>query len=225
VQRASRVCVTLLDRAGASATELVENAGPISEGEQDAFRVAYQQEATRAEAIVLIGSLPTGTPAEFYRALLSSQSSNKTTLDARGEELLAALCARPTLVKLNRVELEETLRRSLVVAENLLEAMAELIERGAAAVLVTDGPRPLYLRSLQGTFKLQPPLLEVVNPIGCGDAMAGAIALALTQGEEPPAAVRFGVAVAADKATRRLPGRVDPQCVRALMPRIAIREV
>ena len=60
---ATRVCTTILDRATGRITELVENGRPLDEGEFDAFRAAYAEEAARAEVVVLIGSLPGGTPA------------------------------------------------------------------------------------------------------------------------------------------------------------------
>ena len=50
-----------------------------------------------AGVVVLIGSLPPGTPGTYYRELVE-QTAAKVVLDARGQELLAALEARPFLV-------------------------------------------------------------------------------------------------------------------------------
>ena len=97
----TRVCTTLLDSAGHTATELVPNAGPVSDAERNAFLAAYAEEAAAAEAVVLIGSLPEGTPSGLYRDLLA-RTPGRAVLDARGPELLEALPGKPFLVKPNR---------------------------------------------------------------------------------------------------------------------------
>jgi tagatose 6-phosphate kinase len=45
----TRVCTTILDLETGRATELVENAGPVTAAELDEFRTAYAQSAAAAE--------------------------------------------------------------------------------------------------------------------------------------------------------------------------------
>ena len=87
---ATRVCTTLLDTATSTTTELVENSAAMTPDELAAFHNAYAVEAAHAEMVVLSGSLPQGTPADFYRRLLE-QTPGRAVLDVRGPELLAAL--------------------------------------------------------------------------------------------------------------------------------------
>ena len=100
----TRVCTTILDAAGRSVTELVPEAGAIGESERAAFTAAYAEEAAAAAVVVLIGSVPAGTPAAFYRGLLA-RTSGRAVLDARGPELLESLHEKPFLIKPNRGEL------------------------------------------------------------------------------------------------------------------------
>ena len=58
------------------------------------------------------------------------------------------------------------------------------------------------------------PVEKVVNPIGCGDAMAAAIAWATRQGLGVVEAVRLGIAAAAENLRQLLPCRFDPARVR-----------
>lgn len=208
----TRVCTTILDRARRTATELVPGAAEISPAERDAFQAAYEEEARQAAVVILIGSLPAGTPAGFYRDL-QARTPGKAVIDARGPELLEALACKPLLVKPNREELGRTLGRELGNDEDLFEALREVNRRGAEWVLVTDGARPAYLSGHGELYRLQAPVREVVNPIGCGDCMAGAIARALFEGREPLEAVRYGLAAAADKVTRVLPALLDRERV------------
>jgi tagatose 6-phosphate kinase len=217
----TRVCTTVLNTADQTVTELVPEAGGLSTDERDAFRAAYEQEVSVANVVILIGSLPAGTPTSFYRELLT-RASGKTIVDARGEELLDALVARPFLVKPNRQELARTLGRELRRDEELFEAMRELNRRGAEWVLVTDGPNPAYASCANELYRLQPVPALTLNPIGCGDCMAGAVAWAVGSGQPPLDALRYGLAAAADKLSRPLPGSVERAAVERLAQSVEI---
>ncbi|HKD36745.1 MAG TPA: PfkB family carbohydrate kinase [Pirellulales bacterium] len=221
----TRTCVTMLDRESNQATELVENAGSLTASELASFRDAFADEASAAEFVVLTGSLPTGVPTSFYRQLLDRVGCS-VLLDVRGPELLAALNARPLVVKPNREELAATLGRSLETDDGLLHAMAELNNRGATWVVVSEGKQAVWLRGPGGTFRLQPPHLEcVTNPIGCGDVLAAGIAASLVRGAEPREAVRFGIAAAAHSATELLPARFDATKTTAMAATIEVSRV
>jgi 1-phosphofructokinase family hexose kinase len=202
--RPTRVCTTLLDSGSHTATELVPEADPLSAEELDAFRAAHAEEAANAAVTILIGSLPPGAPAGFYRDLIA-RTPGRVVLDARGPELLQALPARPFLIKPNRDELRRTLGRELSDDRALSEALHQLNEAGAEWVVVTDGRNPLWASSRGQVHRLRPPEREAVNPIGCGDALAAGIAWALFHGRPPLDAIRFGAAVAAVKVGQLLP--------------------
>ena len=211
----TRVCTTLLDNGGHITTELVENSGDFSPDELAQFQHAYLEEAAAAEVVVLSGSLPAGTPETYYRDLVA-RTPGRAILDIRGTELLHALTARPFLVKPNRAELSKTLNKDLSRDANLQAAMLDLNQRGARWVVITDGPHAVWVSSASQVWKLQPPVIHVVNPIGSGDSLAAGIAAALDRGVEVLEAVRYGIASAADNATQLLPCRLDPQRVRDL---------
>lgn len=215
----TRVCTTLLDRSRRQATELVPNAAEATPEELDRFRAAYEEEAATAAVVVLIGSLPVGTPAAYYRDLLS-HTPGKVILDARGPELLEALPSRPFLVKPNRSELGQTLGRDLRSDAELFDALREINDRGAEWVVITDGGNAVYARSREHLYRLQPPPAEVVNPIGCGDCMAAGIAQGLAMGDDPLDAIGRGLAVAANKLGQLLPGFVEREQVEQLLPSV-----
>lgn len=221
---ATRICTTLLEHSRHQATELVPNAAQATPEELDRFHTAYVEEAAAADVVILIGSLPVGTPYGYYRQLLA-RTTGKVVLDARGPELLEALPAQPFLVKPNRAELEQTLGRDLRDDAELFKALREVNERGAEWVVVTDGRNAVYARSRQQLYRLQPPSREVVNPIGCGDCLAAGIAHGLLAGREPLEAIRLGLAVAADKVGQLLPGFVDREQVKALTSQVQITRI
>jgi len=209
---ATRVCTTILDRATGTMTELVENGRPLSEAELNMFRTAYAEDAAVAEVAVIIGSLPVNTPVSIYRDLLE-KTPCPAVLDFPGEGLLAALDLKPLVVKPNRQELAATIGRPLDSDDQLLEAMRSLNQRGAQWVVVSQGAGPVWLSSQSQTYRLYPPQVgkeEIVNPIGCGDALAAAIAWAVHDGRQMVEAVRFGIAAAVENLGELLPCRLDP---------------
>jgi len=211
---ATRVCTTLIDDATGNVTELVENAPAVSTTELQVFRNRCQEPLARANVVVLSGSLPAGTPSSFYAELMQ-QTRAPVILDARGDELLAALPSRPTFVKPNREELAATLGRPLDSPAELRAAMTELRQRGARWAVVTDGAKAVWIAGKSGFYKIQPPDVDAINPIGSGDSLAAGIAWGLHDGQRSLEAVRRGVAAAVDNTHDLLPGRIDRQRVLA----------
>jgi fructose-1-phosphate kinase PfkB-like protein len=152
-ESATRVCTTILDRSSGTMTELVENGRPVSETELDAFVTRFADAARNADAVVLIGTLPQGTPPSYYRRLLA-HASCPSVLDFRGEGLLGVLDLEPMVVKPNREELALTVGRELDTDESLVEAMRTLNDRGAQWVVITDGPDAVWLTRPPGNLSL-----------------------------------------------------------------------
>ena len=156
-ESSTRVCTTILDRARGTMTELVENGRPLAPAELEAYLAAYAEEAARADVAVMSGSLPLGTPDEYYRELVR-RTPCPAVLDFRGPGLLGVLDLKPLVVKPNRQELAETLGRPLDTDEELRSAMRELNRRGAQWVIVTQGGGPVWLSSAD-----KPPSLSAAD--------------------------------------------------------------
>ncbi len=219
----TRTCTTIVDRANHTVTELVENAGDMSAGELAEFREAFADEISKADFLVLTGSLPTGVPPTFYSDLLSLADCS-AILDIRGKELETALPRRPLLIKPNREELSATVGRPLPTDLDVVGAIDELSGRGASWIVVTDGGRSGWIHGQGRTHPFQPPrLAEIINPIGCGDALTAGIAAAMHKRQSPLEALRLGLAVAAESATNLLPSRFDPKNITVRLNSIAPR--
>ncbi len=109
------------------------------------------------------------------------------------------------------------LRRAdlIVVNEGEAEFYGDALHHGGGRVVVTRGARgaALYQR---GTLVAEaaPPRVRAVDATGAGDAFVGAITVALLEGMDPEAALRFACAAGALAATRpgaqpSLPTRVE----------------
>lgn len=208
-QSPTRVCTTIVDRSNGSATEMVENAAVVTDAELAEFEDVFAEVAADAKVVVLTGSLPKGAPTDFFRRLLR-HVRGQAVLDFRGPELLAALEARPFLVKPNREELSQTLGRPLHSDDELQQAILELQRRGAQAALVTSGKNDVWAGVDGQLFRFTPqPVDNPVNPIGCGDCLAAGIGWALGQGYEAPSAVEQGMACARANLLTLIPSDFD----------------
>jgi len=222
---ATRICTTIIDEAAGTMTELVENGRPLTTEELDEFRRAYAEESARAGAVVLIGSLPVGTPASLYRELVE-MTPCPMVLDFRGEGLLSVLDFEAYVVKPNREELARTVGRPLASDEELIMAMRSLNERGARWVVITSGAGPVWVSSTRELYRIHPPeIQDLVNPIACGDGMAATIAWATQAGQSLPDAVRFGLAAAAQNARQLLPSRIDPTKLEAEAALVRVEQI
>ncbi|MBE1208599.1 ribokinase [Aminobacter carboxidus] len=82
--------------------------------------------------------------------------------------------------------------------EGALQAASSLVERGARNALITLGAKGALLHGEAGThFVPAFHVADVVDTTGAGDAFNGGFAVALSEGQSPVDAVRFGAAVAA----------------------------
>jgi ribokinase len=79
-----------------------------------------------------------------------------------------------------------------------LAAAEDLVRRGARNACITLGENGALLHGAAGTHKVPAfKVAKVVDTTGAGDAFGGAFAVALSEGQSPPDAVRFGCATAA----------------------------
>ncbi|WP_292026469.1 ribokinase [Brevundimonas sp. UBA2416] len=100
---------------------------------------------------------------------------------------------------------DQLLRRAdlLVVNETEAEFYGDLLHQGGGRVVVTLGARGavMYQRGAE-IARAAPPKVKAVDATGAGDCFVGAICVALLEGMEPEAALRFACAAGAIAATR-----------------------
>lgn len=77
----------------------------------------------------------------------------------------------------------------------------------------------------EGIFHGKPPKIKVVNTVGCGDSMVGALAVALFRGYEPQKALQFAVAVASANAMSPSTGYFDPDVYIKLVDQVKVSKI
>ncbi|CAA9430334.1 MAG: 1-phosphofructokinase [uncultured Rubrobacteraceae bacterium] len=222
----TRTCATLISDGG-PVTELVEEALPVSEGDVAALEEFVTKNLKEAQALCLIGSFPPGVPDDFYARLTAAarEAGVRVLVDAQKAPLRAALEEGPFLVKPNLEEVAATL--DLPDGElDARAAVAALTDAGARWALVSTGVSGSLLGEDSGAlWRVEPPRVEAINPIGSGDSMAAGILLSLQRGASVPDAAVYGTACAAANALTPTSGEVRPDDVDGMLSRVRLTQI
>jgi tagatose 6-phosphate kinase len=220
----SRWCTIIVD-PGRAETVINERGLVVERQAVCALRRRVRRRLTRAQAVVLSGSLPPGVPDDLFATLIADVAPRPTILDASGEGLRRGLDAAPTVAKPNRLELEEVDGRRLHTPQEVAAAGRRLRDRGVGWVVVTLGEEGAVVVCAEGAWLLRPPRVERINAIGAGDTLAAGLAVGLTRGLPPLEAARLGVAAAAADVRTELPAELTVAMVAGILPDVSVRRL
>jgi 1-phosphofructokinase family hexose kinase len=200
-----RTNLTITDKQGLTVS-LNERGPHLEKAEVDRMEKAVQKHLDGASWLMLCGSLPPGVPSDFYARLIAAakRKNVKTLLDTDGPALREGIEAAPTAVSPNQGEAERLLNRALVTRNHFLDAAARILAMGPEMVVLSLGSRGALGASHGNIIEALPPRVEVLCPIGAGDALGAAFAWSMERSNDFTDALRWGVATGTASAT--LPG-------------------
>jgi tagatose 6-phosphate kinase len=226
---ATRTCTTLLFADGTPTTELVEEAKPLPEEILTRIHRTVDAQLLHARAVACSGSLTPGAPDDFYARFVRYGRINgiRVLVDAQKEPLRAALREKPFLVKPNREEAAATLGFALSgdPLTDTATAVNALLEAGSEWALVSMGRDGSLLggRESPTRWRIVPPAIDALNPIGSGDSLtAGTLYALVEQGKSVPEAVAYGTACGAANALSLTSGVLLPADVSRLLPQVKV---
>jgi fructose-1-phosphate kinase PfkB-like protein len=165
-------------------------------------------------------------PALYSRLIALARERNvRTLLDTDGEPLREGVEAGPTVVAPNQQEAERLLSRALLTRSNFVDAVGRIRQMGAEVVILSLGSRGAIGATKREMLEAIPPRVDVLCPIGAGDALVAAFAWAMSQKDDFADALRW--AVAAGTASAALPGVTFASFVqtREIYQRVEVRAV
>ena len=222
----TRICMTLLERED-SQTEIVEESGAADD------RIVHDTERSLksllpdSQFVILSGTVPEGFSETIYRTMteLAAKYKIPVLVDGAGPLLRNTLPAKPFMVKPNKRELEKTLAKRIESEAELFQAMTQLSTEGAQRILVTDSTPVSFLLAGGNYYKISAPVLQVINPIGSGDAIAAGYALKIMQGETELKAARFAIACGAANVLTDLAGHIEKNDVERIYKQVKIEQI
>ena len=223
----TRCCINAIDAAGIS-TELLEPGRAVTDGEVAQMETKMAELAAASDAVTISGSAPAGCPADVYRRLVSivKQAGKPVILDTSGALLTESLSAAPTMIKPNTDEIQVILGHKPQGAQEVSRAAVELREKyGIEQVVVSLGSDGAIMACTDGVFHVHPAKIQCVNPVGAGDTMVGAFAVAMSRGMEPAEQLRFASACATANCLTPYTGRFEMDTAERLVAETTVEKI
>ncbi len=179
---------------------------PAIIGDWAGFVEASQRAILAADVVVISGSLPSDAPLDGFATLIrfAGAHDKPVVLDTSGRALLAALDARPAVVKPNATELHECTHQADPVA-----AARELADRWQVRVVGSLGSDGLVAVDEDTTWRARPSVVVTGNPTGAGDAVVAGLARGLAAGATQEETLADCIALAAAAVLAPAAGELD----------------
>ena len=170
--------------------KFIDGKGVLTEVNEEGREVAGEKlrdlldfvrvQAAKSEAAVISGGAPKGTPASFYKDLVTAAKGAKiVAADTYGDRLKAALEAGVDLIKPNLDELSATLGGEFSARNEQLAGARALAKAGAKHVLLSLGGEGSILTDGEETYYAEGVRVAVESTVGAGDAMPAISARAM----------------------------------------------
>ncbi|WP_099355513.1 hexose kinase [Fredinandcohnia onubensis] len=181
-EKESRNCIAIVHEG--KQTEILESGPTISVEEGQLFLQKFESLLTKVSLVTISGSLPKGIESSFYHQLLilCNQKGIKVILDASGEPLRQALLQSEKLfaIKPNLEELVHLIGRDVHLDNNgLIDVLSDNLFASVECVLVSLGRLGAFVKYKEVFYRVKIPEIEVINPVGSGDATVAGMAVAL----------------------------------------------
>ncbi|MGB8643932.1 MAG: 1-phosphofructokinase family hexose kinase [Anaerolineae bacterium] len=224
---ATRTNLKLIEQDTGLETEINEPGAEVSPFELDALSQSLRSLLQESEWLILSGSVAPGIAPGIYRDFIreAAAAGVNTLLDTSGEPLRDGISAAPTILRINRAELDAATGIETDSFEEMAAAASSLLAQGIVMMVVSLGPEGALLVHKSGGWLAQPPRLTVVNAVGAGDIMSAGIVEAWQRGLEPPSLLRCATALASASVLTLESGDVDRRVARELEPQVAIRSL
>lgn len=225
IEGQTRNCVAILSCDG-SQTEVLEPGPEISNIEIERFYERYKELIKRSSIISASGSLPKNVPIDMYKNLitLAKKKGIKFILDASGQALIEGIKALPYLIKPNKEELEAIVGVKINREEDFIMWGKELCNNGIEIVVVSLGAEGSVVFHKKSMYRVKVPKIEIVNPVGSGDAMVAGFAVAIKRGFNINEMISFASACGTANAMEKETGNVKLDNIKRIKQEILIEE-
>jgi len=226
----SRISTAVVDPATNTITEITEQGPEIRPDEMNLMFEKLDYLGKAADIAVLAGSVPPGLDDDCYAHIIQRfrRMGVKVYFYTYGDPLRQGIKAGADVVFPKLVEAEKVIGYEFTGMDDRIEAAKRMREMGGGSVVITfrygcvahlaDGDRTR-------TFVGKMPEVEVVSPMGWGDALVGGYAVRVLEGDAPVECLRFGLGCAAANLLRYGAGIFLPSDAERLTDAVELEEV
>lgn len=169
----TRTNTKIVDESTKETTEVNEQGFQVTHDDLNQLLQLIKEQLTGIEYLVVAGSMPPGTPADYYKTLIETANAAgiKVILDADGDVFRQGLAGIPYAVKPNVHELERYFERVFNSDAELLEAARLLIDKGIEIVQISLGKDGSLLVTKEEAYRARPFPITPLSTVGAGDSM------------------------------------------------------
>ncbi len=219
----TRENVTIVERASVRETHLRDVGLTVPACDLQRLRSKLDLLSRAGTYVLLCGSLPPGVTSEDFAGLVDVciERGAKVAVDTSGDALRAMAGRKLWLLKPNVDELGQLTGRTPTTPAEIAQEAGGLLEH-VDCLLVTRGSQgaELFTRDVSIHALARVDEEEVVNTVGCGDALLGALVAGLVRGKALRDAFADAVACASATALSSGTARFDPETYRRLREKV-----
>lgn len=181
IEGETRTNYKIIDESINQVTEINEQGFYVEPHDVSYFLEKFETLSSKAEIVILSGSLPPGVPVNFYAecTTISKKNGAKVLLDADGAILIEGLKAIPYAVKPNLKELGTIFHEEFSNYRQVGEAVKKLIDQGIEIVIASMGQDGAVYANRNEIYKADSWNIPVKSTVGAGDAMVGTLAYSI----------------------------------------------
>ncbi len=226
----SRISTAVVDPENGSITEINEQGPHIQPEELDFLSEKLDYLAKAVDVVVFAGSVPPGLGDDCYARLIQKVRGHgaKVFFYTYADPLRLGIKAKPDYVFPKLVEAEKVIGYEFTSLEDRIQAAHRMREMGAGSVVITyrfGCVAELAYGATTKVFVGTMPKVDVVSPLGWGDALVGGYAVRLLEGDPPEECLRFGLGCAAANLVRYGAGVLLPADAERLARKVELEEV
>ncbi|MBP2000152.1 tagatose 6-phosphate kinase [Paenibacillus shirakamiensis] len=236
----SRLCLNFMNQNDHTSTEIIEAGPEVQLAYENRMKDKIRHLARRDQLLIFSGSIPKGCRPELYLELIdiAKQAGAEVFLDASGQPLLEGMKAGPHFIKPNEDEIrpwlnanefesEVPLDASTHSEESLKKVYGQVLRQLSVTysipqVIVTLGSRGAIAQIHDTQYRILTPAVNVLNPVGSGDAFVAGYAYAYTQQLPVEQCLRYATACGSANAMNPAAGFISMDDVRAVLKDIVI---
>lgn len=224
----TRVCLAIIEK-DRTITEIHEPSPNITEDEWKKMKEHVRALSTTTRIFTLNGSVPGGMPGTVFKELIllirQANPQCKVYLDSSGDALKEAILATPYMIKPNKEEMEQLLGKPLKGMDDYISAINVFLQRDIQLVVLSLGAEGVIFGTAGHCYMAEPINCQVVNTVGCGDALLGGIASRLVYKSDIMEAMKYGVAAATANLLTKSAGDVERKKVEELVSQVKIKQL
>ncbi len=212
VAEATRVGFLVADPEARITTAVMERGPEISGAEIDQLLNVIEDRLDDADLAIIGGAPSCPAARSLYRLVLDLCAKAKVPcwVDAYGPAMDSALegLNPPALVKPNKEEYGQDVNSWIRARE----------------LHLTDGSREIRVLAPEGRYRVTPPKVKEVNPVGSGDCYLAGLAHGRLAGRSLKDQLRYAAAAGAANAARLAVAALSPADIEPLVAQVDIRE-